>query len=125
LRAELKRLHSPDVPDLSRWIPENDEFAILLQIIVGPAAALGEESFDVTLCSLAWLQRQVESERIVTGYHLLIVSNYDYDVICGYVSRYVASRSGETWRDVVGKLAQLGSWEFEDYRDYQERQDPG
>jgi hypothetical protein len=117
MRAELKRLHSPDVTDLHSWVPDDENFAILLQIIAGPMGADGEESFDVTLCSIAWLERRLSSERIIAGHQLLIVSEYDYDVLHGYITRYVSSCNGKTWRDVADKLARLGGWEFEDYRE--------
>src|SRR6266700_5736085 len=87
MRAELKRLHSPDVTELRDWVPDDVDFAILLQIIVGPMNAAGEESFDVTLCSIACLERRLASEKIIAGYHLLVVSDYNYDVLHGYINR--------------------------------------
>jgi hypothetical protein len=57
--AELRRLHSPDVDDLRNWVSNSAEFAILVQIIASPAGSSGEESFDVTVCSPAWLVGQL------------------------------------------------------------------
>jgi hypothetical protein len=117
MMAELKRLHSPDVIDLHSWTPENDEFAILLQIIAGPEGSPGEESFDVTLCTPAWVARRVAEAKIIEGRHLLIVSEYSYGLVHDYVSRYVSSCEGRTWQEVAARLARLGRWEFEDYRE--------
>jgi hypothetical protein len=117
MMAEVKRLHSPDVDDLANWVPESVDFAILVQIIVGPADSPGEESFDVTVCSAAWVTRQAAREKIIEGRHLLIVSEYDYALISEYISRYVSMCQGETWKEVTGKLSRFGHWEFEDYQE--------
>jgi Immunity protein 8 len=115
MMAELKRLHSPDVVELSNWTPESKDFAILLQIVVGPAGSPGEESFDVTLCSSAWVTRQVAEAKILEGRHLLIVAEYNYSLISDYISGYVSSCEGRTWQEIASKLSRLGRWEFEDY----------
>jgi hypothetical protein len=115
--AELRRLHSPDTGDLANWTPPSDEFAILVQIMAGPEGSPGEESFDVTVCSPAWVASRVAKEGILEGRHLLIISNYDYDRIYSYIAEYVASCKGDTWQEVAAKLARFGRWEFEDYRE--------
>jgi hypothetical protein len=114
--AELKFLISPDVPDLRNWIPPDEEFAILVQIIAGTAGSPGEESFDVTVCTPAWVKRRVDSEGVVTGRHLLIVAEYAYDKIYDYIFNYLSACTGDTWQEIATKIARLGSWEFEDYR---------
>jgi hypothetical protein len=114
--AELKRLHSPDTEDLRTWIPENDDFAILVQIMAGPAGAEGEESFDVTLCTPGWLKSRAEREGIVPGRHLLIIVEYNYDRLYKYVSEYLSSCHGDTWPEVAANIAGFGRWEFEDYQ---------
>jgi Immunity protein 8 len=117
MMAEVKRLHSPDVEDLPSWTPESADFAILVQIIVGPAESAGEESFDVTVCSSAWVTRQAAREKIIEGRHLLIVSEYDYELLSEYITRYVSACRGETWAEITDKLTRLGHWEFEDYQE--------
>jgi immunity protein 8 of polymorphic toxin system len=117
MMAELKHLHSPDVEDLVSWTPENADFAILVQIIVGPAGTPGEESFDATVCSSAWVKRKAAKEKIIEGRHLLIVSEYNYTLISEYISNYVSTCQGETWKEITDKLSRLGRWEFEDYQE--------
>jgi hypothetical protein len=114
--AKLKRLHSPDVSDLPSWVPGTDDFAILVQILAAPQGSPGEESFDVTVCSPAWLTRRTESEHIVNGRHHLVVTQFNYDQLWQYISNYVSSCEGLTWQEVAAKLGRLGRWEFEDYR---------
>jgi Immunity protein 8 len=114
--AELKSLHSPDVADLQSWRPDRTEFSVLLQIFAGPEGKPGEESFDLTLCSPAWVAARTTETKILEGRHLLIVAEYNYDLIYEYLSRRVSSCEGETWREVAEKLSRLGRWEFEDYQ---------
>jgi len=114
--AELKRLHSPDVLDLRSWLPASDEFAILVQILAAPQGSPGEESFDVTVCSTAWIAQRAREERIIDGRHHLVVDHFDYDRLYQYISGYVSSCEGPTWQDVALRLGRLGRWEFEDYR---------
>jgi hypothetical protein len=115
--AELRRLHSPDVLDLPTWVPEGEEFAILLQIMAGPQGSPGEESFDITLCTPTWVKRQAEEEMIVSGRFLLIIAHYDYGLVYRYIATYLSKCSGDEWPEVAEKIARLGHWEFEDYRE--------
>ena len=115
MRAELRRMHSPDVTDLGSWSPPPGEFAVLIQLMVGPRGAAGEESFDVTLCTASWLAGRAASEGIVDARHHVVVDRYDYDAIELYFVRRVEACEGPNWQEVAAKLRRLGRWEFEDY----------
>lgn len=114
--AELRYLWSPDAPDLPGWTPDDEDFAIALRIVAGPAGEPGEESFDLTLCTPGWISRRVQEEGIITGRHLLIVTDYRYDQIYRYIVKYLSTCTGNSWQEVAAKVGRLGSWEFEDYR---------
>jgi len=118
MKAELKRLHSPDVENLITYIPDDpDSFSFLLQTFVGPKGEEGEEAFDIEVCTPAWLSENYREEDIVIGRHLLIVFNYDYERIFQRIKLYVESCSGDTWDEVAQKVGRIGKWEFEDYAD--------
>lgn len=108
-------MHSPDVADLRSWSPPTEEFAVLIQLLVGPSDGPGEESFDVTLCTASWLAERAASEHVVDARHHVVVDSYDYDGIDQYFTRRVAACEGSTWQEVAAKLSRLGRWEFEDY----------
>lgn len=116
MRAAIRSLMSPDVEDLGGWAPESDSWALGLRILAGPDDGLGEESFDLTVCSVVWLTERVRRDGVYDGRHHLVVEGYDWPKIRAYVERRVERCDGVTWRDVAGKLARLGFWEFEDYR---------
>ena len=73
MRASVRYMFSPDVPDLPSYQPEPaDEFGFLLQIIAGPDNGEGEESFDVIVCTPRWLEKTHARSDVVIGRHHLI-----------------------------------------------------
>jgi len=118
VRAELKRLHSPDVYDLKGYLPEEpDSFGFLLQAMVGPQGMEGEESFDILVCTPEWLKRNHDPSDIVVGRHYLFVFRYEYESLVEFISAFVRQCVGDSWKEVAQKLCRLGKWEFEDYRE--------
>ena len=43
MKAVVRRLHSPDVEDLSLFRPAEEAFSLLIQVMAGPADGPGEE----------------------------------------------------------------------------------
>ena len=119
MQAELKRLHSPDVPDLRNYRPESaDCFGLLLQALIGPSGHEGEESFDMVVCTPEWLKQKYPNE-IISGAHYLIVPHFDYEELERFISSFARRSCGGTWQEIAHKLSRLGKWEFEDYREEQ------
>jgi len=116
MKAELKRVHSPDVFDLKNFQPENTEkFAFLLQAMVGPEGKDCEESFDIEVCTPKWLEDTCGTDDVIIGCHYLIVRSYNYQKIVSAIKEFLKRCSGEDWNDVARKVSRLGRWEFEDY----------
>lgn len=114
MRAELRHLHSPDVMDLRTWYPDDPESAVLVQLLVGPEGAPGEEAFSLTLCTADWLAQRAEEDGVVDARHHLVVAEYNYDEVATFLRRRVAACEGETWQEVAAKVGRLARWEFED-----------
>ena len=115
IRAELKRLHSPDVPSLKEFRPQSP-FGILIQAIIGPAGTAHEESFDFIFCTPEWFADHM-SKSIVPGRHHVFVKRYDYFALESFVRGFCTSCRGESWSTVGEKLGRIGKWEFEDYEE--------
>jgi Immunity protein 8 len=115
MRAKLKRIHSPDVFDLASWEPPTESFAILLQLMVGPDGDPGEESFDLTLCSIGWLEELLRTESIVDLRYHLLVERYDFRQLTTFLEDRVSTCAGSTWGEVALQVGRLGRWEFESY----------
>jgi hypothetical protein len=106
---------SVQVADLESWRPGQVDFALPVRLIVGPEGCVGEESFDLTVCTAGWLLDLARRDGVVDGRHCLIVETFDYRTILAYVTKRVSACDGETWEEVASKLSRLGHWEFEDY----------
>ena len=115
MKAKLKRLHSPDVNSQNYWPEDSQNFGFLLQAMIGPEDAEGEESFDIEVCTPAWLKSQYSTTDILSGRHMLIVFDYDLDRIKNYISNHCEICEGTCWEEVANKLSKFGRWEFEDY----------
>ena len=113
MRAQLKKLHSPDVISLEEYQPEGP-FGILVTLLAGPADAPGEESFDIFVCTPDWFAVHMEGD-IRLGRHHLFVRTYDYRAMRNFLETYCRRCEGNSWREVAEKLAHLGRWEFEGY----------
>jgi len=84
--------------------------------MIGPKGAVGEESFDINVCTPSWLSREVTNTGFVWGRHYLVVADYDLARIKTIISSRVTACSGESWKQVGEKLSRIGYWEFEDYQ---------
>lgn len=116
IRAALRGLHSPDVPDLNAFVAEDpDRFGILVQAMIGPEGGLGAESFDFLVCTPAWLADEMGARGHQFGRHYLFVSRYDLELIEHVLRELCVRSAGPDWVTVATYLARYGKWEFEDY----------
>lgn len=69
------------------------------------------------VCSPEWLARRCRDEGFVDGRHTVVttVDGYREETLRTFLTRRVEQVSGETWREIAGKVSRLGHWEFEDY----------
>lgn len=116
MKAAIRHFHSPDIEDLNSWSPPDPTcFGFLLQVLIGPQGAEGEESFDFVVCTPAWLMEKHGIEAMVFGRHHLLLFEYDFGRIKESITEIVSRAAGDSWREVALWLARYGRWEFEDY----------
>ena len=113
MRAELKRMHSPDVDDLASYQPQGS-FGILVQLMIGPEGMPGEEAFDTIVCSPDWLAEHAKSFNLV-GNHKIVMNKYDYQILLSTMQDFCRSLEENDWQELVAKLSTVGRWEFIDY----------
>lgn len=117
MKAKLKEIYSleVDVP-LQEFFPEDpNDFGLSVRLMIGLENSTGAESFDILVCTPDWIKHQYEEERSVWGRHMLIVLEYDFDLIKTKIDRYIKSCTGDNWVAIAQQLSRIGAWEFEDY----------
>lgn len=116
MKAVLRRLHSPDVADLTSWTPDGDSWQLLVQAILGPDDGPGEESFDVVVCSPQVVANWATADGRWWGQYTLVVTRWDYTALEAAIRDLLARCDGPDWSTVAGRLAHFMHWEFTDYR---------
>ena len=116
MRAIIADVSSADV-DLESFYPKTpDNFSVLVRLLVRPSDSDGEESFDVNVCTPAWLKDEVRRIGPIDGRHHLVVLAWEFHAIRDALARRFEREVGEDWAELAGRLARYGYWEFEDYR---------
>jgi Immunity protein 8 len=113
MKAEIKRLHSPDIYNLENFSPINNEVYFLLQIMIGVKGKSGEESFDIIVSTPQYLLQN--QEEIMFGSNHLIILEYNYQKILEKLQDYIENLEGENWDELADKISRIAKWEFEDY----------
>jgi hypothetical protein len=115
MRARLKSLRSDEIPDLSRWVPpEPDAFAVPLVLEVGALGLRGRERFELLVVTPRWLEERHGRKGVVMGRGLLVVFEWSYERVRGFLAREVERCSGETWPEVARKVSRIAEWEGDD-----------
>jgi len=117
MKAELKKLHSPDV-NLNTFAPTPpDCFTFFLQAMIGPEGDPAEEAFNFQVCTPKWLIKNRDfEESVIFGTHMLLVFEYDFLAIEKSIRTLCNRSAGQNWQEIAQKLSRFGAWEFEDYR---------
>lgn len=109
MRASVKRYHGPDVDLDSVPLDDPANVGYLIQMMVGPADGPGEESFEVVVCTTAWLERRVVQDGPTLGRHLLIVDAFDWPRVRFFLNKTVEASEGRDWADVANKVGRIVS----------------
>jgi hypothetical protein len=86
--------------------------------MVGPAGGVGEESFDIVVCSPRWFADVLADGEIRTGRHHLFMLRFDWDATEAFLRSEIESYEADNWEELGERIGRLGSWEFEDYQPY-------
>lgn len=117
MRAALRSIGFQPEPSTLSGDPA--EFSFLARLIIGPADAPGEESFDVTVCTPEWLA--IASRRaggIYDARHHVVVNldEFNQRALRDWLASRVHEAEAANWSERGQRLGRLGHWEFEDYQ---------
>lgn len=111
MRAKLVAL-------LTEGPPGAVEFGVNVTALLGPAGGEGEESFQLTVCTPAWVAENVAMPK---GFaflrHHLVVERWDEELVRRAIQDLCLRNEGSDWPEVATKLSRYAYWEFEDYRE--------
>jgi hypothetical protein len=112
--SSLLTIEHGSLADVSFEDPSNA--AQWIRAIVGPHDGPGEESFDLLVCTPAWLQQQIEKVAPVVGIHHLVVARWDAAYVDQIVRDLIEAPSADTWPELGERIGRIALWEFEGYK---------
>jgi Immunity protein 8 len=116
----VKSLFSADqgVDPVESFVPEDpNSVCVTISAMVGPSDELGEEQFQLTVCTPGWLQSAVVAHGPLVGRHYLIVEEWNWAKISAVITELFEREVAEDWATLGERLGRVGRWEFEDYRE--------
>ena len=118
MRAILKEIYSLELthPLEEFWPNDESNFGISVRLMIGVEGEAESESFDILVCTPDWIKCQYSEDKCVWGRHMLIVLEYDFNLIKREIEHYIESCTGVNWQLIAQKLSRMGAWEFEDYK---------
>jgi hypothetical protein len=101
---------------LETYCPEDPKcFGLWVEMRVGPDNEEGAHDYRFIVCTPDWIKQEYGWEKSVWGRHMLIVFNYDLNLIAERVRSYVESCTGKDFWEMAQKISRIALWEFEDY----------
>lgn len=103
--------------NLDSYLPDNPEcFGLWIEFKAGVKNESGADNFRLFVCTPEWLKNEHGWKSAKWGRHILIVSEYDLDMIRAEIGQCVESCTGEDWPTIAQKIARFAAWEFDDYQ---------
>jgi hypothetical protein len=118
MRPRIRTISTVTHEDLDSFHPEDiTNFETTVRLMIGAEGEEGEESFDISVCALDWLNDQCEELGYFFLRKRLIVSHWNPDLIRLFISKRISTLTAESWQDMAAKRSEFAGWEFEDYRE--------
>ncbi|RMI28985.1 Imm8 family immunity protein [Nocardia stercoris] len=115
MKAELKGIHSPDA-DLTDSADVLSVDTLLVQLMIGPQDAPGEESFDIVVCTPERHARAGDARGPEPDEYTLVLDRIDLALIRRYIENFLRDLERPTWEELATEISRIGKWEFQDYR---------
>jgi hypothetical protein len=118
----VKSVFSPKIRELEDYNPDGESFRIPIEVEIGEEGQDGGELFYLTVASGAWVREKAGDSGGLLGHGYLIVNCFDYNSLFNTLSAMCRRCSDSTWDGVVCKLRRFMGWEFDNYREYEPKE---
>jgi hypothetical protein len=117
MRPALRSLLSQDgLKPQEYWPDDPSDFGESFRIMIGAAGGIGEESFDITVCTPSWLGSHELSKGYRWGRGVLVLRRWDPDALEAAVADLINGCEGADWDEIGQNLSRYADWEFANYR---------
>ncbi|MGI4850202.1 MAG: immunity 8 family protein [Janthinobacterium lividum] len=107
--------------NLDTYLPDDIEcFELWVNLRVGVDSAEGADDYQLLICTPQWLQKNYAWKKALWGRNMLIVFEYDLEMIKSKIDRCLASFGDESVETLSREFAKFASWEFENYQHHPE-----
>jgi len=86
-------------------------------MMIGVEGKDGEESFDVFVCTPAYVANELKRNKFIFGRFYLFVDEYNFSGIKNFIDNYLSKLEVNSWQDMAKEMSKYAKWEFEDYID--------
>jgi hypothetical protein len=106
-------INGDDLEDFQPKAPDN--FSVEARVVIGPSDGPGEESFDVSICTVAALEEEMQLRGFAFIRRRLLIGSWKPDLVREAIHRRISTITGDSWQEIANKLSEFSAWEFENY----------
>jgi hypothetical protein len=117
MKGQLKNIDMNSHVSLDDYFPDDEKcFGLWLTALIGKEGSSGGDYFQLLVCTPNWIKKEYSCQKAVWGQHMLIVFEYDLNIIKKELNSYLDKCIGDTWLSIAQKVGRIAAWEFEDYQ---------
>ena len=114
MKSIVKSFICIDHDPLELYTPKDIyNFELWLQIFVGVEDQVGEEMFQLCVCSTKWIEKNHTKKGGLIGLYHIIFIEYNYDKIRDTIKK-IFSVEGNNWDEIYQKLSLIGLSEYQE-----------
>ncbi|ARU60011.1 hypothetical protein CBW65_02225 [Tumebacillus avium] len=96
------------------WGDDIENFAVDVQIDIGPYNTEGADTFSFRVISPKRLELYLDGNNVEIGRGIFIMKDYNIGAIQFQVNRLLDNCKGDSWREVALLLSRYFHWEYEE-----------
>lgn len=115
MRVKLKGIYSPNLPSGYGELPDDPRDCwIVIHADIGVDNEPGSDCFILYVTTPRFLAKSIITERFQVGRGLLIVDEFDWDVVIDAVDSVCMKSGAGLWSDAVNQLSRSFFYEYDE-----------